>query len=165
MYLWTCGSFKSANHKDYVGLQIANPRSSTFAEGHQIYKLFKSANLRICDLPNFLRTPHLCRFYKNKHSLPSFSTQKSFYWVVPLMSVLFVFSVANVLRPSEPDSSQGPQVTEYFPHQASQTKLLSFICFLASSIRKYSHFTLCSLSTTSEELLENYLFLKYDESQ
>ncbi len=33
MYLRACGSFKSANHKKF-GLQIANPQSVTFAEGH-----------------------------------------------------------------------------------------------------------------------------------
>ncbi len=43
----TCGSFKSANHKKRLSPQIANPQSATFGE---IYKNFKSANLRICDL-------------------------------------------------------------------------------------------------------------------
>ena len=41
-----CGSFKSTNHNK-LSPQIANPQSATFGE---IYKNFKSANLRICDL-------------------------------------------------------------------------------------------------------------------
>jgi hypothetical protein len=35
MYLRTCGSFTSANHKR-LGPQTANSRTSTFAEGSQI---------------------------------------------------------------------------------------------------------------------------------
>jgi hypothetical protein len=35
-----------------IGSQSSNPQSVTFMEGPQSNKLFKSANLRICDLRN-----------------------------------------------------------------------------------------------------------------
>ncbi len=43
MYVRACGSFKSANHKNDWGMQIANPRSASFAEGRKSNKLLKSA--------------------------------------------------------------------------------------------------------------------------
>ncbi len=53
IYLRTCGSFKSANHKK-LGPQKANPQRVTFAEGPQI---LKSTNLRICDMRNLFTDP------------------------------------------------------------------------------------------------------------
>jgi hypothetical protein len=35
MYLRTCESLKSANHKERMGPQIADPQSATFAEDLQ----------------------------------------------------------------------------------------------------------------------------------
>jgi hypothetical protein len=59
MHLRTCGSVKSAHHKK-LGPQITIPRSATFSEGREANKLFKSANLRICDLWNlFVDRPPL----------------------------------------------------------------------------------------------------------
>jgi hypothetical protein len=51
MHLRTCGSVKSAYHK-ILAPQIIIPQSATFLEGRKANKLFKSANLRICDLWN-----------------------------------------------------------------------------------------------------------------
>jgi hypothetical protein len=65
MYLRTCGSFESANHK-----KDSVPRSQIRKVSHVRkvrihYKLFMSANLLICDRGTYLRTAHsrLPRFY------------------------------------------------------------------------------------------------------
>jgi hypothetical protein len=50
-YLWTCGSVKSSNHKNIVSANCKFA-SVKFAEGQQIYQIFKSENLQICDLLN-----------------------------------------------------------------------------------------------------------------
>jgi hypothetical protein len=49
MYLWTCGSFKSANHKQF-GAQLRMRKVPHLSKVRKSIKLFKSANLRICEL-------------------------------------------------------------------------------------------------------------------
>ncbi len=79
MYLWTCGSFKSANQKkDWV-------RKSQSAKCH-----ICGRSAAICGTS--LRTTHLCYFYESKYSLPSFSTQKNSFWL-SLLCLYYLFSV------------------------------------------------------------------------
>jgi|LakMenEpi03Aug12_release.lakeMendotaPanAssembly.Ray.scaffolds.fasta_scaffold3004230_1 hypothetical protein len=69
MYLRTCGSFKSANHKKRLGPQIANTQDVTFAEGPKSNRLVRSANLRICDLWNFFADHPPLDFTNNNNLL------------------------------------------------------------------------------------------------
>ncbi len=49
-------NYKSANCKKWCP-QIADPQSTALAEGSQIFKIFKSANLRFCKLRNLFADP------------------------------------------------------------------------------------------------------------
>ncbi len=51
--LWTCGSFKSANHKNWVRKSKIR-KMPHLRMVQKSNKLFKSANLRICDLRNLI---------------------------------------------------------------------------------------------------------------
>jgi hypothetical protein len=74
---YICGSFKSAkiatnrksaNRKQILGTQIANPQIATLAEGPQIITNFESPQIggfAICG--TYLRTGHLCKMDKEIH--------------------------------------------------------------------------------------------------
>jgi hypothetical protein len=64
MYLRTCGSYKSANHKKDSARKSQIHKVPHLRNVRKSNKLFKSAHLRICDLRNlFADRPPLVFFY------------------------------------------------------------------------------------------------------
>ncbi len=93
-------------------------------------------------------------FYKSRYSSHSFSYTEKILLRCPFNVCILVFSVANVLRTPEPDSSQGPQVTEYFPNQASHTLLFYNPASFAK--RPQSESIVTSASIASEQPVKSF---------
>jgi hypothetical protein len=53
MYLRSCGSYKSESHKKIYVLKSKNRKEQDLLKVRKSYKLFKSANVRLCDSRNF----------------------------------------------------------------------------------------------------------------
>ena len=70
MYLRTCGSFKSANRKKDCVRKSQIHKASHLRKVRKSNKLFKSANLRICDFRNLYADRPAFPIQRTKSSFP-----------------------------------------------------------------------------------------------
>ncbi len=93
MDLWTCRSVKYANHEKIWSANRKSEKCDICGGSANLTNYLFPQICRFAICGTFVRITHFYYFYKSKHSLPSFSTQKNFFLGCPFNVGNYLFSV------------------------------------------------------------------------